>query len=168
MARLSVLQLPKDPGFLACLKPRPGYSIVGIDMTAAEPHVLTEFSQDPKMLSLYGPGAKKNDLYLYVGAYTSVFGEKIRQTFDPENPTAESIKATKKACQIEREILKVAALGMGYNMHPPKLQAELSIKGFPIPLSEAQAIYDDYWRLFKGIKDFNNALMRQYTKNGGY
>ncbi len=168
MARISILQLPKDPGFLECLKPSPGCSLVYLDFAALEPHVLTEFSQDPNMLKLYGPGAKPNDIYLFVGASTSVFGEKIRQTFDPENPTPDAIKTTKKACAIEREILKVAVLGLGYGMHPPKLQAELSLKGFPVPLHEAQAIFDDYWRWARGIKNFHNSLMRQYDKNGGY
>jgi DNA polymerase I-like protein with 3'-5' exonuclease and polymerase domains len=168
MANLNAQQLPSDFEFLDCLESRPGYSLVYTDFTALEPHVLTEFSQDKRMLSLYGPGAKSNDIYLYFGANTKLFSSALRKYYNPEDPTPEGIKAAKTHCASERQVLKIMVLGLGYNMGAKKLKDGVNLAGFPLTEQDARSVFNDYWTFFKGIKAFEESLLQQYRNNHGY
>ena len=168
MSRISLLQMPKDLGFLDTLKAGPGRSLVYLDVNALEPTVLTEFSQDPGLLRVYGEGAPFNSIYIAFGASTMLFGDKIRTLYNPLAPTKESVSAVKKAFPTEYDILKIAYLGMGYNMQPPKLQEDLALKGFDVSLLDATMIYDDFWREYQGIKRFEHRLRKSHKENGGY
>lgn len=55
---INVQQMPKTRGFLECWTARPGHKLVQLDTAALEPTVLAEFSQDPALMSLYGPDAE--------------------------------------------------------------------------------------------------------------
>lgn len=57
---LNVQQLPKSQGYLECWKPRPGHVWIQADINSLEQVVLAELSQDPALMSLYGPNAKHN------------------------------------------------------------------------------------------------------------
>jgi len=168
MSRINVQQLPSDAEFLSCFEARPGHSLVYTDFSSLEPHVCAEFSQDPRMLSLYGKGAKPNDIYLYFGANTELFGRQIRQHYDPDNPTQESIDLAKKHCGEIRKILKVMVLGMNYGMGAASLKDDVNTAGFSISKSGAHTVHDDYWQFFAGIKKFKERLFDLYCQNGGY
>jgi hypothetical protein len=168
MSKLNVQQLPTDAGFLACFEAQPGHSLVYTDVNSLEPHVLTEFSQDKRMLSLYGPDAKTNDIYLYFGAYTKLFGARIREHFDPDAPTKEALAAAKKALGEVRQVLKITVLGLSYGMGSGKLKDYVNLAGFPMSRSEAQGVFDDYWRFFSGIKNFEQQLLSVHDRNNGY
>lgn len=168
MSKINIQQLPTDYEFLDCFEARPGHTLVYTDVNSLEPHVLTEFSQDPKMLSLYGPDAKPNDIYLYFGAYTKLFGKTIREHYDPDNPTKDSLTAAKKACSEIRQVLKIIVLGLGYNMGVNKLKEGINLAGFAMSKQEARGVMDDYWRFFAGIKNFEATLLQMYDLNDGY
>jgi DNA polymerase I-like protein with 3'-5' exonuclease and polymerase domains len=168
VSKLSIMQLPKDGRFLKCLTARPGHSIVYLDFNALEPTVLTEFSKDPRMLSLYGEGAKENNIYIYFGAHTKTFGAKIREHYDPENPTPDSIKAVKKAYPGDYDVLKICVLGMQYGMGVNTLIDNLALEGYYLKYWEADAIHKDYWSFFGGIKKFEHKLNKLFILNNGY
>lgn len=162
-------QLPVIADYLEAFEPSKGSTLVYVDFSAQEPHVLAEFSQDPKMLTLYGPNAKPHlDIYLYFGAHTELFGKQIRLYYDPDNPTKESLNTAKKACEDIRKVIKIMVLGMGYGMGPRKLKENVNLAGFKLSLAEASQIYNDYWKFFRGVKNFENALLTMYAANKGY
>lgn len=57
MSKISILQLPKDKRFLKCFTVPKDHKLLYTDINSLEPHVLAHFSQDPGLMSLYGPGA---------------------------------------------------------------------------------------------------------------
>jgi DNA polymerase I-like protein with 3'-5' exonuclease and polymerase domains len=168
MAKFNMQQQPKTPGYLSALKARPGHKLVQFDLAAIEPRIVTEFSRDPTMMNLYGPNAKQNDIYLYNGAHISLFSDEIRKTYDPANPTPESIAATKKRCKRLRDFNKSITLASGYGCGVHKLRSILITGGFPVTEAEAKQIHTDYWKLYAGIKVFGAELECLWAANGGW
>lgn len=168
MSKLNLQQLPKDTGYLASFTARPGHKLVYTDFNALEPKVTAWFTRDPGMWKLYGPGAKPNDIYLYTGANSPLFQDEIRQYYDPDNPTAEGIKAAKQNCGRTRDILKKVVLSCNYGAGPRKLHAEFSAVGLAISLRDCTILHRSYWRTFSGIKNFEKGLLAMHRSNGGW
>ena len=168
-AKINLQNQPKVAEFLQCYVADPGHKIVYMDFSSLEPHVCTFYSRDEKMMSLYGPDAKRNDIYLFFGANTKVYGDTIRATgYDPDNPTPETIKAAKTHCEAIRDVLKTVVLGCNYGMGYKLLHSYVNQAGYPLSMSDAGIIHRDYWEFFGGIKKFEEALLSQYYSNGGY
>ncbi len=165
---LNMQQLPKDAALLYALAARPGYKLVQADAEALEPTILTEFSQDKTLLSLYGPGAKPNDAYLYLAAKIPALGREIRKYYDPDNPTPEGIAAAKKACKRDRSIAKTCKLAYDYGAGAPKMHETLVLGGVDIALNEVRAIRREMDKLFAGIKRFEAQLTEMWHTNGGW
>lgn len=161
-------QLPKSPGYLANLKTRPGFKLVQQDIAAAEPKVVAAFSRDENLLKLYGPGAKPNDVYLYNGAHIELFSDEIRKYYDPNNPTIESINEAKKHCKKIRSFCKCVVLASGYGASAKKVRSILITSGYPVTVKEAEIIHRDYWKLYSGIKRFEQELRNIWTATGGW
>jgi DNA polymerase I-like protein with 3'-5' exonuclease and polymerase domains len=169
MSKLNIQALPVDAELLECLEPAPGHSLVYTDFSALEPHVLTEFSQDKRMLDLYGPNASRyNDIYLYVGSYIDLFRDAIRTFYDPANPTKESVDLAKEHCAQIRKVIKIVVLGSSYGMGAKKLQEGINLAGFDLSFAQAKGISKDYWDFFSGIKRFEQQLIHQYQRNKGF
>lgn len=169
-AGFNIQQQPKTPGYLKCWIPRPGKVWVDMDWTALEPTVLSESSRDKGMLDVYGPTAKGNDIYLYVGAHIKgKISETIRSFgYDPYNPTKEAISAAKKGAKQLRQVCKVVYLSSGYGAGPAKIRASLALEGIDLSLEEVKKIHSDYWALFSGIKKYERFLVTQWEKNNGW
>ena len=165
---LNLQQLPKVPEFLHMFRARPGHLIVQADLTAVEPTILAEFSKDKSMWALYGPNAPANDIYLFVAASIAGLGDKIRQYYDPLNPTPEGIAAAKKHCKRERNIAKTVHLASAYGASAPKIHETLNEGGIAISLSEVYRIHREYWRLFAGVKKFFAQLHNMWEMNEGF
>lgn len=135
---------------------------------AVEPKVIAAFSRDENLLKLYGPDAKPNDVYLYNGAHIELFQDELRKYYDPYNPTVESINETKKQCKKIRSFCKQIVLAAGYGSSAKKLRSILITSGYPVTVKEAEIIHRDYWRLYKGIKDFEQQLRNIWTSTGGW
>ncbi len=162
-------QQPKTRGYLEAFRPRQGYAWIDIDLTAVEPCVLTELSRDPAMLSIYGPEAKANDIYLFVAAQIPGLQETIRATgYDPYNPTPEAIAKAKKECKAIRQLCKTVVLASQYGAGPAKIAETLKADGVEKTIEEVQAIHQAYWQLFAGIKAYEKYLVNQWTRNGGW
>ena len=161
-------QFPKVADFLVALRARDGHKLVQADIEALEPIVLSEFSQDPTLLKLYGLGAKPNDLYLFVGASLPGLGEAIRKYYDPDNPTPEGIAAAKTHCKTERSISKLIVLSAAYGASAKKIQETLQFAGIDLSITEVRSIHRAYWRLFAGIKRWEEKLSDMWASRSGW
>ncbi len=167
--RFNIQQIPKKREYLECWVPDPGYVMVDCDHTALEPVVLTALSQDENMLKLYGPGAKPNDIYLFVGSQLPGMGPRIREAgYDPDFPTQEGIDAAKKKCKKDRAVAKVIVLGAQYGMGPKKLKATLDLEGIPTTDDEAFQLWCGYWDIFRGIRTYKKKLEWEWKRNSGW
>jgi DNA polymerase I-like protein with 3'-5' exonuclease and polymerase domains len=165
---VNVLQSPKSRGFLECIKARPGHKLIQLDCEALEPTILAEFSQDATLLKLYGPNARPSDVYLFLAAQIPELGREICKYFDPENPTPESISAAKKHCKRDRAIAKTVHLAAGYGAGAPKMHETLTLGGIDITLAQVKKIHTNYWRLFRGVKQFGERLTSFWESSGGW
>lgn len=163
MSKLNVQNMPKDPAFLRCFKAAPGHVLVYSDINSLEPHVMAHFTQDPGLMSLYGPGAEPNDVYLFVGAQIDKWKDSILEHYNPFHPTTESIAAAKKHCKSERQEIKAPYLGWLYG-----LGAGTMSTGTGIPYEECKRILEDINNTFYRVPKFNKRLRKQWESNGGY
>lgn len=166
---LNLQQQPKTKGYLECFRARPGRVWVDHDFTALEPCVLTELSRDPNMLKIYGPGAKKNDIYIFTGAAIPGIGEVFKgEGYNADNPIKDAIDRIKKQHKTLRQICKVIVLSAQYGAGPGKIRETLSLQGIEKSFEEVQAIHKAYWNLYRGIKEYERFLVMQWERNGGW
>lgn len=166
---LNMLQMPKVPEFLWGLRARDGHKLVQADAEAIEPVILAQFSQDPALLQIYGPDAKPNqDIYLFVASKIPALGKEIVKYYDPAAPTAEGLAKAKKLCARDRDIAKTVHLASLYGAYPPKIQETLVLGGIDISLREVKQIHADYWRLFRGVKSWQQRLLDIWQSTGGW
>lgn len=162
-------QMPKTKGTLSGFVSRPGHSFVDCDVNALEMVVTAELSQDENLLGLYGPNAKKNDIYLYYAALMPGLGEKIIAAgYDRLNPTPETIDAAKKACKKERSIAKLLILSDNYGSGVKKKQKILSLEGIEMPLDEVEAMHSALQEAKSGVNAYSDWLLNEWRRNGGY
>lgn len=166
---VNIQQLQKVREYLDCLQPRPGFAFIQMDVDALEPVVLAELSEDAALMGLYGPGAKPNDVYLYVGASIPALRDEIcAYGYDPLNPTSEAISITKKKAKRLRAICKTLHLAAGYGAGAPTIYKKLVQSGVVITLREVEKIREAYWVLFAGVLAYESKLKDYYAANGGW
>ncbi len=162
-------QLPKTKGTLSGFISRPGHSFVDCDVNALEMVVTAELSQDRNLLALYGPGAKKNDIYLFYGSMMAGIGPKLTSLgYDPYAPTAEAMDATKKAFKKERGIAKLLILSDNYGSGVKKKQKILSLNGVEMSLDEVQEMHDSLMSAKSGVLEYVAWLQDEWRVNGGW
>lgn len=164
-------QAPKSIKFMENILPDEGTVWVENDHASVEPVVLTELTRDPVLMSLYGPGAKKNDVYLFNGADLPIIGPKIRATgYDPMNPTPETLAAAKKGAKKERGIAKPIVLGKNYGMGWRKMQSELRLQCGVFLTDEQAKDIDAAWKKKYRVsgKEFQRKLEDEWKRNGGW
>lgn len=166
--KFNLQQQPKTSGYLSNFIQRPGFVLIQADLSSVEPRVIAEFSKDKTLLSLYGNNAKPNDVYLYNAAHIELFRDEIRKVYDPYNPTPDSINLAKKQCKKIRQFNKAVTLACGYSAGVKKIQNMLIMMGFPVTVQEAKIIHRDYWRLYAGIKAFQEELTDVWHATGGW
>lgn len=166
----ALLQFPKTKGFFGGFVADPGHQLVGLDFTALEPHITAYLSRDKRMLQLYGPGAKYNDIYLFYGSATPMYGAKFRELgYDPDNPTKEAIKLVKSQCGTERQVCKSLVLMFNYGGGPAKALSTLHTAGFTnLTIDDTREFHRTYWQFFSGIKLLGERLRVELRKNGGW
>jgi hypothetical protein len=164
----NIQQQPKTRGYLECWNARPGHALVQCDFSAIEPVVLTEASHDDVLWKLYGPTAKPNDIYLFIGANSTLYSKKFRRYYDPDNPTAEGIAKCKKHFKHERNICKKIQLMKMYGAGVKNIHMTLNEEGIEIDLADVIKFDRDWKRLFAGIKKFDRELSGVWEHNGGW
>ena len=140
------------------------------DLSSIEPHVLTECSHDKTMWKLYGPGAKKQDLYCFNGV---LIGGAIGNAFsscgyDIDNPTKEAIALCKKKYKGFRNVSKCITLSDNYGSGVKKKYRTLRILGFTFTFEDVQFLHDSFQKAYSGVKDYGKALEREWKKNNGF
>lgn len=162
-------QVPKTRAVMSLFHARPGCVWVDLDFAALEAVVVTEFSQDPNMLLLYGDNVPPNDIHLFLAAHTPGLREAVLAAgYDPQRPTAEGVAAAKKLAKRQRSIAKTCVYACQYGAGVRKLAETLSNEGVEIELSEVETLHGTYWELFSGIKRFGRELEYQWRANGGW
>lgn len=162
-------QLPKTKGTLSGFVSRPGHSFVDCDVNALEMVVTAELSQDTNLLALYGPGAKKNDIYLFYGSMMAGIGPRLTSLgYNPYQPTTEAIEATKKAFKKERGIAKLLILSDNYGSGVKKKQKILSLNGVDMSLEEVQDMHDSLMAAKEGVLQYVAWLQDEWRANGGW
>lgn len=131
---------------------------VDCDFTSLEVVVLTELSRDDVLWSVFGPGARPNDIYLATGARMGgALGNRIRSTgYNPESPTLETVALAKKECKTERGVAKTMYLSCIAEGTP------IRVRGQGFKSIEDVAEGDEVWdgtswvttsgSIFKGLK----------------
>jgi hypothetical protein len=162
-------QLPKTKGTLSGFVSRPGHSFVDCDVNALEMVVTAELSQDRNLLALYGPTAKKNDIYLFYGSMMAGIGPKLTSLgYDPYNPSVEAMESTKKAFKKERGIAKLLILSDNYGSGVRKKQKILSLNGVDMSLEEVQDMHDSLMSAKSGVLRYVAWLQDEWRANGGW
>ena len=167
--KVNIQNQKKTARYMECIRPPKGEDWLQMDVDALEPVVLAELSGDEAMMNLYGPGAKPNDIYLFVGASIPALRDEVcAYGYDPLNPTAEAIAVTKKKAKRIRGICKVVHLSAGYGAGPGTIYATLIQAGVVITLDEVKAIHKAYWALFGGVIEYQKKLKAEWAENGGW
>ena len=109
---INIQNPPKDPEFLKHWKADEGWFINDSDLSGIEPHVLAESSHDENLMFLYGPGAPKNDIYLYNGV---LLGGEIAEAFTTcgyqmKSPLKDAMDLCKKKHKGLRNVSKLNTL----------------------------------------------------------
>lgn len=171
---INITQQSKTREYLQGWRARPGHKLVQFDLSAVEPVVLAEASRDKTLMSLYGPDAKPNDVYLYNAANISVWSDIIRTVYDPNNPTPESLSKAKKQFKGIRQISKTVHLAKQYMAGTKKIYMTLlennvvDDDGKPLSMDVVEQICKDWHTLYQGISDFNNKLKAEWEFNRGW
>lgn len=163
-------QIPKTKAVLSLFRTRPGKVWIDLDFSALEPVVAAEFTQDPNLLFLYGNGARRNDIYLFVGAQLpGSIGDRIRSTgYDPYNPTDESLAKAKRECKHERGICKTVVLACQYGAGVNKIIEILEQDDIVLDYEQVSQIHAGYWEVFAKVRDYGRALFYEWRRNRGY
>lgn len=110
-----------------------------------------------------------NDVYLFDGAHLPGFKEPILASgYSPFNTNKEMLAKTKKECKAIRKKVKPASLGFGYGLGWKKYMDDMHALGYSITEAEARAVHKAYWKLYKGCKEYEAELKRQWRKNRGW
>jgi hypothetical protein len=162
--RVNIQNLVKEQAFQNCLVAPEGHRLIYLDFNSIEPTITAYFTQDPGLLSIYGPDAKKpNCIYLFCGAGIDLYKDDIRKWYDPDNPTPEGVKNAKKYAADTRQKVKPAYLGWQYGLGAYTLSVDTGI-----PLPECKKILEDIDKTFYRVPQFNEMLKRQWRETGGY
>ena len=162
-------QLPKTKGTLSGFVSRAGHSFVDCDVNALEMVVTAELSQDKNLLALYGPAAKKNDIYLFYGSMMAGIGPRLTSLgYDPYNPSVEAMDATKKAFKKERGIAKLLILSDNYGSGVKKKQKILSLNGVDMSLHEVEEMHNSLMEAKEGVLNYVDWLRGEWRANGGW
>lgn len=142
-----------------------GFSLIGVDISALEPSVLTYLSRDPTLLQVYGPEAwPHHDIYFISGMSMPNIKDKILPSYSLEDYDLERLNTLKKEeKKLRKQILKPSYLGWSYGLGAAKLSGKLDISR-----EEAKTILTALDRRFRGVKIYEESLQEQWRRNGGY
>jgi DNA polymerase I-like protein with 3'-5' exonuclease and polymerase domains len=140
--KLNMQQLPRDnPAVKGCIKARPGYKIVSMDLTTAEMYIAAVLSGDPELMDVFRSG----------GDFHSTIAKKVFNL-----PC--KVEDVKKLFPGERQAAKAISFGILYGAGANKISATVtkgmqeSDPGAIYTKSEAQEAIDDYFKTFKRLK----------------
>jgi DNA polymerase I-like protein with 3'-5' exonuclease and polymerase domains len=131
---------------------QPGYSIVGSDFSAQEIRILAGFSDDKEMLHAYD---ENKDLYAVIGS------KCFRNNYEDNlefHPVTGALQPDGKK---RRSKAKTLLLGLNYGMSIGSLAEKIGVSK-----EEAQAITDDFYQGFAGVKKFTSESQQMLREKG--
>jgi DNA polymerase I-like protein with 3'-5' exonuclease and polymerase domains len=142
--KLNMQQLPRDnPAVKGCIKARPGYKIVSMDLTTAEMYVAAILSDDLELQDVFRTG----------GDFHSAIAKKVFKLDCPVEDVAELHKS-------ERQAAKAISFGILYGAGPDKVAATAGIS-----VREAKGVINEYfetfWKLAEWIEKVKTDIRKQ-------
>ncbi len=143
--------IPRDPRYRACFKPRPGYKYIIADYSQIEPRLTAEASGDPVYVQTFKDGA---DIYCRIGE--AISGTPI----------------DKKKDKARRQMYKTLGLALAYNMGPGKLLNGLILDLAPFIKSgevnmptffEALDLHKAFFASHQGVRAYQRECIAQAT-----
>lgn len=134
--KLNMQQLPRDnPAVKGCIKARPGYKIVSMDLTTAEVYVAAVLSKDKKLQQVFIDG----------GDFHSTIAKMVFKLKC-------SVADVKSLYPLLRQGAKSTTFGILYQAGAPTVAAQIKKEsGVHTSIQQAQKYIDDYFRQFPDL-----------------
>lgn len=132
--------IPAGSAFRACFRAPPGRKLITADYVGAELRIIAEASRDPVFIETLSRGG---DLHSIVAS--QIFHRPVSKTENPE------LRARAKAINF----------GLAYGMGAQGLANRIDL-----PLGEAEALLERYFRAFPRIREYLNASARGALERG--
>lgn len=167
-SRPNIQQTTKDKRFLDCIRPLPGRAWVDNDLNSLENIIAAEITEDKNMNILYKPGSVA-DAHLHTAAgFPGALGAKVRQYYDPDNPTKEGVKLAEKHCYEERSYGKTTNYAKIYGIGKKKYYDNLKLAGVDVDRSTSDKMHESYDSTYPGIGQYKAKLLREWHMRGGW
>ena len=170
--KLNMQQLPRDntmkdkktgemiPGFTAavkgCIRARPGYKIVSMDLTTAEVYIAAVLSKDKDLMKVFSSG----------GDFHSTIAKLV---FNLPCEASE----VKKLYPLQRQAAKAVTFGIMYGAGPAKIAWQVTKdarednpNAAEFTKAEAEQVIKDYFKRFKGLARWITTEQEFIGKNG--
>jgi DNA polymerase I-like protein with 3'-5' exonuclease and polymerase domains len=147
--KLNMQQLPRDnPIIKGCIKARPGYRIVAMDLTTAEVYAAAVLAEDQALMDVFREG----------GNFHSQIAKKVFKLDCLASEVA-------KLFPHRRQAAKAVTFGIMYGAGAKKIAEQVTKEsGVYFSPREAQEVIDDYFKTFHRLRawiDTNEAFIRQ-------
>jgi len=134
--KLNMQQIPRDdPSVKGCIKAKPGYKIIAMDLKTAEMYVAAALSGDKNLQSVFVSG----------GDFHSTIAHKVFRL-----PC--QIEEVKEQYNSERQASKAVSFGILYGAGQNKISAQVNKDGGNISVKEAGGIIKDYFKAFPKLQ----------------
>lgn len=164
----------RDQSLMRSIVPNDGDIFVSCDLSSGEPTVTAHYSQDKNYYdACFGMVGKEpyfsdqgllkiDNLYLTFMSQTSM-GRHLIQDIAQWGGHADRFKELHPQSYAFH---KMGVLGFGYGMGPRKFQSAAYDAGHVITFAEAKSLYNAYWSLFPGLRNFAKHCEKTYTDKG--
>jgi hypothetical protein len=174
----------RDKGFMSCLLPDEGYTLVSTDGCACEPTCTAEMSGDENYkkatLNMVGQapyyddsGLVIDDLYLYVASRSPLGAKLVKAAWDKDwsgktfsQQWLEDSEVIKAFLKPTRAFHKTLTLATGYGAGPRKLATYARDCGFSLQDEEARSFWRSYWVMFPRVKELFDRMAREIKSKG--
>jgi DNA polymerase I-like protein with 3'-5' exonuclease and polymerase domains len=162
--KLNMQQLPRDntkeangitiPGFTAavkgCIKARPGYKIISMDLTTAEVYVAAVLSKDKKLMEIFRSG----------GDFHSAIAKQVFKLKEP-------VEDIKSLYPLLRQIAKTVTFTIMYGGGANKISWQVSKdSGTHYAKEDAEVVIKDYMKTFVGLSNWLDRNKEDIARDG--
>ena len=135
--KLNMQQLPRDnPAVKGCIKARPGYKIVSMDLTTAEVYVAAVLSGDKALMDVFRRG----------GDFHGAIAHKVFKL-----PC--EVHEVKEKFPLERQAAKAVTFGIMYGAGPSKISEQITKEsGVFFSPQQAKEVIEEYFNEFHKLK----------------
>lgn len=148
---LNMQQLPRDePAVKGCIRAKPGYKIVSMDLKTAEMYIAAVLSGDKEL----------QDVFISGGDFHSTVAKKVFNL-----PC--KVEEVKQFYAGMRQAAKAVSFGILYGAGADKISSQVTKdQGSYFSKSEAQDTIDDYFKTFKGLDKWLKANKSKILADG--